>query len=91
MSQLRVIFGELVIRTSDNPYDVLPVVRARCCAALQDVPLRNVRSMEEVMARRIAQRRPNMLMLRPFGVLGLVIAAVGIYGVMAYASVSGRG
>jgi putative ABC transport system permease protein len=40
--------------------------------------------MEELVSRRLAQRRLNMLLLGLFGVLGLVIASVGVYGLMAF-------
>jgi putative ABC transport system permease protein len=84
MAQARVSGAELVIRTSGNPYDVLPAVKSAVFAVLPDVPLRNVKTMEEHVARRIAQRKLTMLLLGLFGLLGLAIAAVGVYGVMAY-------
>ena len=68
IAQHRVLSGELVIHTNGNPYDVLPAVKSAVLQALPDVPIRNVRTLEEVFERRVAQRRLNMLLLGLFGV-----------------------
>jgi hypothetical protein len=57
MAQIGSSYGELVIRTNVDPYDVMPAVQSAVFAVLPDVPLRAVKTMEEVVFRQTAQRR----------------------------------
>ena len=85
LAQHRQFGASLVIRTAGDPMAVLPAIKAAIWSVNREQRLTgDTVTLERYMDRLIAQRRFNMAVLALFGVLGLVIAAVGIYGVMAY-------
>jgi predicted permease len=77
-------YGFVLLHTSGNPNDALPALRTLVAQVLPRVPLRNVARLEDLLAAQTAERRLSMLMFGLFGLLGLVICAVGIFGVIAY-------
>jgi predicted permease len=76
--------AQLLIRTAGTPLDILPAVRAAVSSVLPGEPVRDARTLEAALSRLTAQRRVSMLLLVLFGALGVVISAVGVYGIMAY-------
>ena len=68
--------GYLVLRTSGDPNDALPALRATVARVLPEEPLRYIARMDDLVAAQTAERRLNMLMFSLFGLLGLVISAV---------------
>jgi putative ABC transport system permease protein len=74
----------LVIRSDRDPAQVTSAVRAAIAELDRNVPVANVRTMDKVLADGVSSRRMNMLLVGAFAVLALVLAAVGLYGVMAY-------
>src|SRR4029078_9064031 len=77
--------GTLVIRTAGDPMAVLPSVKSAIWSVNPEQRLTgDTVTLERYLDRLIVHRRVNMAVLALFGALGLVIAAVGIYGVMAY-------
>jgi putative ABC transport system permease protein len=81
----------IVLRTSGSPAAMLSALRPAVYAVDKDQPIGSVRPLEEIMAEKISQQRFAMLLLTVFSVVALVIAAVGIYGVMAYSVVQRTG
>jgi putative ABC transport system permease protein len=75
----------VVVRASGAPMAALPAVRAQIAALDDKLPLYEIKSHERVIADRIAGLRLIAGLMVMFGALALVLASVGIYGVMAYA------
>jgi predicted permease len=73
-----------VLHTDADPAAIAGALREQLRAVDPDLPLSNVRTMDQVAARSVASRRSSMLLLAIFGALALVLAAAGIYGVMAH-------
>jgi hypothetical protein len=75
----------LVMRTPGDPLKTLPAVKAAIWSVNKHQRISGaVFTLEQYMERLVAQRRFNMTLLALFGVVGLVIAAVGVFGVLAY-------
>jgi putative ABC transport system permease protein len=74
----------VVARATGDPESLLPLVRRTLATIDPDVPLFNVRTMEQRLAESMATARFNTLLLTLLGAIGLVLSAIGIYGVIAY-------
>ena len=77
-------FKDIVVRTSANPESLAPAV-ARALASLDaDLPLGEIRTMETHLGSETADRRFTTALLGVFAALGMVLAMIGAYGVVAY-------
>ncbi|MFL6516162.1 MAG: ABC transporter permease [Chthoniobacterales bacterium] len=78
------VFMAMVVRTSGDPVSLAPGVRREVLTLDKDQPVYNVRTMGEVVVNSIRTRRLSMLLFAAFAGAALLLAALGIYGVMAY-------
>ncbi len=74
----------VLLRTSVDPSSLAAAVQKQVNAIDPDQPIYNVRTMEEMIAGSMSGRRLNLVLLAVFALTALILAAVGIYGVISY-------
>jgi ABC-type antimicrobial peptide transport system permease subunit len=80
---VRLIPMAWVVRTRVEPYSLSSQVQDQLRQA-SGLPVSDIRTMDEVVSRSISRQRFNMLLMTIFGGSALLLAAIGIYGLMAY-------
>jgi putative ABC transport system permease protein len=77
-------YMDLVLRTRRDPADVLRAVRAEVDGLDKNLPIQNSRAMTQLVASSVADRRLSVQLLGGFSGIALLLAAIGLYGVLAF-------
>jgi putative ABC transport system permease protein len=84
VAKSRYLQSSLAIRTLVDPNSVVPAVRKAIWSLDPEQPITDVATMEEILDKEVFQRRVQTTLLAAFAGLALLLAAVGLYGVLAY-------
>jgi predicted permease len=76
--------NSLVVRTSAPPYTLVAAIRDQIQAVNRDVPVSDVRTMDDILAASLARQRMLLILFGLFAGVGLFLSCVGVYGVVAF-------
>jgi putative ABC transport system permease protein len=74
----------VMMRTSGDPELLAPAVRRRIAALDRNLPIENLRSFEKTLAATLERRRFSTLLRTSFAALAMILAGVGIFGLLNY-------
>ncbi len=84
MNQTQSRAATLVISTTSEPDNLVPAVRGAILAIDKDQAMMNVRTLQEIVSSSVSFVRFETLLMASFAAIALVLASVGIYGVISY-------
>ena len=74
----------IAVRTAGDPLSAVPAARGVLATMDRELPMADIRTMNDLVGRSIAERRFVLLLIAAFATLAVLLAAIGIYGVLAY-------
>jgi putative ABC transport system permease protein len=81
-------FGSMtfVVKTSSDPIKLLPTLKSEIWSVNKDIPFYSIATMDQLISDSLGVRRFNLLLLGSFATIALVLAGVGIYGLISYST-----
>src|SRR5262249_19185317 len=83
--QIGDLYAGIVVRTAVEPASIVPAVREAIWSVDPNQPLAHVRPLDEIVSRQLSTSSQSTALLGAFAILALLLASLGIYGVLSYA------